>query len=241
MSFRVLGPEDRRAGVSRRRTEGRAARASAAATHRQRARPISWAIAFGVAAIVGHVRPIFLSAEGQGRESQPPAAFSSRWRRMPMLMAFFLFVAVVSSRGYVALGSLVAPRRCLPSVLVTRGARVPLASDRCASGSSSSGLIAETSAVCGAARSIDSASGGTRDDGTVTRCAVIGAGAWGTALADLLARNGHDGHASGRTNGMWSRRSSATHENRAFPRRRISLPLRCAPQPTWTRRSSGAS
>jgi glycerol-3-phosphate dehydrogenase (NAD(P)+) len=26
----------------------------------------------------------------------------------------------------------------------------------------------------------------------VTRCAVIGAGAWGTALADLLARNGHD-------------------------------------------------
>ena len=26
----------------------------------------------------------------------------------------------------------------------------------------------------------------------MTRCAVIGAGAWGTALADLLARNGHD-------------------------------------------------
>jgi glycerol-3-phosphate dehydrogenase (NAD(P)+) len=24
------------------------------------------------------------------------------------------------------------------------------------------------------------------------RCAVVGAGAWGTALADLLARNGHD-------------------------------------------------
>lgn len=27
---------------------------------------------------------------------------------------------------------------------------------------------------------------------TSTRCAVIGAGAWGTALADLLARSGHD-------------------------------------------------
>src|SRR5215212_10004772 len=26
----------------------------------------------------------------------------------------------------------------------------------------------------------------------MTRCAVIGAGAWGTALADLLARGGHD-------------------------------------------------
>ena len=24
------------------------------------------------------------------------------------------------------------------------------------------------------------------------RCAVVGAGAWGTALADLLARNAHD-------------------------------------------------
>src|SRR4051812_20395116 len=24
------------------------------------------------------------------------------------------------------------------------------------------------------------------------RCAVVGAGAWGTALADLLARNGHE-------------------------------------------------
>src|SRR5919107_1808408 len=31
----------------------------------------------------------------------------------------------------------------------------------------------------------------TGPDGT-TRCAVVGAGAWGTALADLLARNGHD-------------------------------------------------
>ena len=24
------------------------------------------------------------------------------------------------------------------------------------------------------------------------KCAVVGGGAWGTALADLLARNGHD-------------------------------------------------
>ena len=26
----------------------------------------------------------------------------------------------------------------------------------------------------------------------MTKCAVIGAGAWGTALADLLARNDHE-------------------------------------------------
>jgi glycerol-3-phosphate dehydrogenase (NAD(P)+) len=41
-------------------------------------------------------------------------------------------------------------------------------------------------------KSIASASGAAREEHAVTRCAVIGAGAWGTALADLLARNGHE-------------------------------------------------
>jgi glycerol-3-phosphate dehydrogenase (NAD(P)+) len=47
------------------------------------------------------------------------------------------------------------------------------------------------------------------------RCAVIGAGAWGTALADLLARNGHDTM-------LWAREVdvvdavNARHENTRF-------------------------
>lgn len=47
------------------------------------------------------------------------------------------------------------------------------------------------------------------------RCAVVGAGAWGTALADLLARNGHDV-------ALWAREPevvasvNATHENTSF-------------------------
>jgi glycerol-3-phosphate dehydrogenase (NAD(P)+) len=41
-------------------------------------------------------------------------------------------------------------------------------------------------------KSIGSANGAAREEAPVTRCAVVGAGAWGTALADLLARNGHD-------------------------------------------------
>src|ERR1700712_408972 len=47
------------------------------------------------------------------------------------------------------------------------------------------------------------------------RCAVIGAGAWGTALADLLARNGHDV-------ALWAREPevvasvNASHENTTF-------------------------
>jgi glycerol-3-phosphate dehydrogenase (NAD(P)+) len=47
------------------------------------------------------------------------------------------------------------------------------------------------------------------------RCAVIGAGAWGTALADLLARNGHDAV-------LWARERevveaiNSVHENTTF-------------------------
>ena len=47
------------------------------------------------------------------------------------------------------------------------------------------------------------------------RCAVVGAGAWGTALADLLARNGHDVV-------LWAREAdvvesvNARHENARF-------------------------
>ena len=47
------------------------------------------------------------------------------------------------------------------------------------------------------------------------RCAVVGAGAWGTALADLLARNGHD-------TVLWAREGdvvdgvNARHENARF-------------------------
>lgn len=49
----------------------------------------------------------------------------------------------------------------------------------------------------------------------MTRCAVIGAGAWGTALADLLARNGHETR-------IWAyewdvvESINRTHQNRRF-------------------------
>jgi glycerol-3-phosphate dehydrogenase (NAD(P)+) len=54
----------------------------------------------------------------------------------------------------------------------------------------------------------------TGPNGT-TRCAVVGAGAWGTALADLLARNGHD-------TVLWAREEDVVasvntrHENARF-------------------------
>lgn len=51
----------------------------------------------------------------------------------------------------------------------------------------------------------------------MTRCAVVGAGAWGTALSDLLARNGHDVR-------IWAyewdvvEAINRSHENRRFLR-----------------------
>ena len=47
------------------------------------------------------------------------------------------------------------------------------------------------------------------------RCAVVGAGAWGTALADLLARNGHDTL-------LWAREADVVHSvNRAHVNERF--------------------
>ena len=42
------------------------------------------------------------------------------------------------------------------------------------------------------------------------RCAVVGAGAWGTALADLLARNGHDVS-------LWAREPEVIESVNAIP------------------------
>jgi glycerol-3-phosphate dehydrogenase (NAD(P)+) len=55
----------------------------------------------------------------------------------------------------------------------------------------------------------------TSERGDVMRCAVVGAGAWGTALADLLARNGHE-------TTLWAREAdvvetiNSRHENARF-------------------------
>lgn len=59
------------------------------------------------------------------------------------------------------------------------------------------------------------------------RCAVIGAGAWGTALADLLASNGHD-------TGIWAHEPDVvdsinrSHENRFLRGATLSTALRAS-------------
>ena len=70
--------------------------------------PVLWAIAVGVAAIVGHVRPLFLRFGKGGKGVATAAGVFFALAPVPMLVAFGVFVAIVLATGYVSLGSLIS-------------------------------------------------------------------------------------------------------------------------------------
>jgi glycerol-3-phosphate acyltransferase PlsY len=84
-----------------------------------------WAIACGVAAIAGHVRPLFLRFRKGGKGVATAAGVFFALAPLPMVVTFGLFVAVVLATGYVSLGSL-ASAIVLPLLLVTQGGTSPL-------------------------------------------------------------------------------------------------------------------
>lgn len=88
--------------------------------------PVVWAILIGVAAIAGHVRPIFLGFKKGGKGVATAAGVFFALAPMPMLVSFALFVAVVLATGYVSLGSLLSAALLPCILLVTLGARAPL-------------------------------------------------------------------------------------------------------------------
>ncbi len=88
--------------------------------------PIVWAIACGIAAIAGHVRPVFLKFRRGGKGVATAAGVFFALAPVPMAVTFALFVAVVFATGYVSLGSMISAV-VLPSILlVTLGPRSPL-------------------------------------------------------------------------------------------------------------------
>jgi glycerol-3-phosphate acyltransferase PlsY len=88
--------------------------------------PVLWAIATGVAAIAGHVRPVFLKFGKGGKGVATAAGVFLALAPVPMLVTFAVFVAIVLASGYVSLGSLVSAV-LLPTLLaVTLGFRSPL-------------------------------------------------------------------------------------------------------------------
>ena len=87
--------------------------------------PVFWAIAVGVAAIAGHVRPLFLRFRKGGKGVATAAGVFLALAPVPMLISFAVFVAVVLASGYVSLGSLVSAI-LLPTLLaVTEGVQSP--------------------------------------------------------------------------------------------------------------------
>ena len=85
-----------------------------------------WAIVFGVAAIVGHVRPIFLMGQGGGKGVATTGGvfFGLSW--LATLIAFLSFLVALALTRRVSVGSLTAAV-VLPVVLIIeRGARDPL-------------------------------------------------------------------------------------------------------------------
>lgn len=67
--------------------------------------PEWWAIAYGVAAIVGHVRPLFLGGKGGGKGVATAAGVFAALAPLPFLIALAVFVAAVAASRYVSLGS----------------------------------------------------------------------------------------------------------------------------------------
>ena len=87
---------------------------------------VVWAIATGVAAIAGHVRPIFLKFGKGGKGVATAAGVFLALATVPMLVTFAVFVAVVLATGYVSLGSLISAVLLPVLIAVTAGVRSPL-------------------------------------------------------------------------------------------------------------------
>jgi glycerol-3-phosphate acyltransferase PlsY len=88
--------------------------------------PVVWAIACGIAAIAGHVRPIFLGLRRGGKGVATAAGVFFALAPIPMAVTFAVFVGVVLGTGYVSLGSLISAVVLPVLLLVTLGPRAPL-------------------------------------------------------------------------------------------------------------------
>jgi acyl phosphate:glycerol-3-phosphate acyltransferase len=71
-------------------------------------RAVWWALAFGIAAIVGHAKPVFLLWRGGGKGVATAAGVFVALAPLPVVIALAVFVAVLWRTGYVSAGSLAA-------------------------------------------------------------------------------------------------------------------------------------
>jgi glycerol-3-phosphate acyltransferase PlsY len=86
-----------------------------------------WAIAYGIAAIVGHVRPIFLLWKGGGKGVATAAGVFLALAPVPMGIALGVWIAVLLVSGYVSLASLISAALLAVLLVVMQGIRSPMA------------------------------------------------------------------------------------------------------------------
>ncbi len=67
-----------------------------------------WGLAFGIAAIVGHAKPVFLLWRGGGKGVSTAAGIFAALAPVPLALALAMFVAVLWRTGYVSAASLTA-------------------------------------------------------------------------------------------------------------------------------------
>src|SRR5712671_1377220 len=90
-------------------------------------RPELWALVFGIAAIVGHVKPIFLLGKGGGKGVATASGVFLALAFVPMLIAEAVWIVVFYFTRYVSLASLVAAALLpIAILLLSRDPRSPV-------------------------------------------------------------------------------------------------------------------
>lgn len=96
--------------------------------------PELWAIGFGCAAIIGHVKPIFLLGKGGGKGVATAGGVFFGLAPIPALIALAGFVITVAATRYASLGSIVAAILLPTMIFLFHGGLTPLFVISCAIG-----------------------------------------------------------------------------------------------------------
>jgi glycerol-3-phosphate acyltransferase PlsY len=97
--------------------------ASFAPTARER---LWWGLAFGIAAIAGHAKPIFLLGRGGGKGVATASGVFAALAPAALGLSLVAFLLVAWRTGYISLASIVSAFVLPPAIALTAGTRSPL-------------------------------------------------------------------------------------------------------------------
>lgn len=86
---------------------------------------LEWSIVYGMAAILGHYKPIYLGGKGGGKGVATAAGVFAALAPLASLLAILAFGLVLGTTGYVSMGSLTGAVVLVLTIFVTQGARSP--------------------------------------------------------------------------------------------------------------------